>query len=176
MHLGQRLIDYAMVAIVILAVFGLFRLSRVLMQRLIGNLRNRYPLFGADRMLVTGLIFLLTGLLFLPVFTSLLAVINNAHLTGGIVLHLVLVAVSIVLFSIAEDLFRDFSVCHSEEYWTIGKHFKCVSLPFILFWAAGSVFISPLFYSGLTIVLALFYLFALSCRSGACSGTGDKSG
>lgn len=174
MQLGQRLIDYAMVAIVILTVFGLFRLSRVLMQRLIGKLRNRYPLFGADRMLVTGLIFLLTGLLFLPLFTSLLAVINRAHLTGGIALHLVLVAISIILFSIAEDLFRDFSLCRSEKYWSIGKHFKCVSLPFILFWSAGSLFISPLFYSGLTLVLALFYLFALSCRSGTCSGTGDK--
>lgn len=176
MLLGQRLIDYAMVAIVILAVFGLFRLSRVLMQRLLVNLRNRYPLFGADRMLVTGLIFLLTGLLFLPLFTSLLALINNARLCGGIALHLVLVAISIVLFSIAEDLFRDFSACRSEKYWTIGKHFKCVSLPFILFWMAGSVFISPLFYSGLTLVLAIFYLSALSCRSGTCSETGAKSG
>ena len=174
--MSQRLIDYAMVAIVILTVFGLFRLSRVLMQRLIRKLKNRYPLFGADRMLVTGLIFLLTGLLFLPVFTSLLAVINSEHLTGGIAVHLVLVAISIVLFSIAEDLFRDFSICRSEKYWSLGKHFKCVSLPFILFWAAGSVFISPLFYSGLTLVLALFYLFALSCRSGTCSGAVDKSG
>ncbi len=175
MQLGQRLIDYAMVAIVILAVFGLFRLSRVLMQRLLRNLRSRYALFGVDQMLVTGLIFLLTGLLFLPAFTSLLAVINSAHLTGGIALHLVMVAISIVLFSIAEDLFRDFSTYSAENYWTVASHFKYVSVPFILFWAAGCIFISPLFYSGLTFVLVLFYLFALSCRPVTGSGARDKS-
>ena len=174
--MGQRLIDYAMVAIVILTVFGLFRLSRTLMQRLLKNLRSRYSVFGADRMLVTGLLFLLTGLLFLPAFTSLLAVINSSHLTGGILVHLVLVAISIVLFSISEDLFRDFSTCSSDKNWTIGKHFKCVSIPFIVFWAVGCIFISPLFYSGLTLILVLFYLYALSCRSATCNEAGDKSG
>ena len=174
--MGQRLIDYAMVAIVILTVFGLFRLSRILMHRLLKNLRSRYSVFGADHMLVTALIFLFTGLLFLPAFTSLLAVTNSRHLTGGIAVHLLLVAISIVLFSISEDLFRDFSTCSSDKNWSIGSHFKYVSVPFILFWTVGCVFISPLFYSGLTIILVLFYLYALSCRSGTCNGTGDKSG
>ena len=164
-----------MVAIVILAVFGLFRISRILMQRLIKNLRNRYGVFGADRMLVTGLVFLLVGLLFLPAFTSLLSVLNNRHLTGGIAVHLVLVAISIVLFSISEDLFRDFSTCSSDGKWTIGSHFKCVSIPFIAFWAVGCLFISPLFYSGLTVVLVLFYLYALSCRSSTSKRARDKT-
>ncbi len=175
MHLGQRLIDYAMVAIVILIVFGLFRLSRILMQQLIKTLRSRYTVFGPDRMLVTGLIFLLAGLLFLPAFTSILAVINSNHLTGGMAVHLVLVAISIVLFSISEDLFRDFSTCRSDKKWSIGSHFKCVSVPFLAFWALGCIFISPLFYSGLTLILVLFYLFALSCRSGTGNGAMDKT-
>jgi len=173
--LGQRLIDYAMVAIVILAVFGLFRLSRILMQRLLRNLTGRFGVFGADRMLITGLIFLLSGLLFLPAFTSVLSVINNRHLTGGIAVHLVLVAISIVLFSISEDLFRDFSTCSSNENWSISKHFKCILIPFIVFWALGCIFISPLFYSGLSIILVIFYLFALSCRSGTSNGARDKT-
>ncbi|MEN8207661.1 MAG: hypothetical protein ABFR50_00265 [Candidatus Fermentibacteria bacterium] len=174
--MGQRLIDYAVVGAVILVVFGLFRISRVLMQRLLKYLRNRYTVFNADRMLVTGLFFLLAGLLFLPAFTSLLALINSSHLPGGIVLHLALVAVSIVLFSISEDLFRDFSSYPSDDYWTVGSHFRFVSVPFILFWATGSIFISPIFYSGLTLILMLFYLFALSCRPSTPSETGNKSG
>ena len=174
--MGQRLIDYAMVFIVVLCVFGLFKLSRILMQLLLKNLRRRYVIFGADRMLVTGLIFLLSGLLFLPSFTSLLALINSRYLTGGLAVHLSMVAISIVLFSIAEDLFRDFSNCDSDKMWSVGNHFKYVSVPFIAFWALGCIFISPLFYSGLTLVLVLFYLFALSCRSGTCNGPKDKSG
>lgn len=176
MRLGQRLIDYAMVAIVILAVFGLFRLSRILMQQLLKNLRSRYSVFGADRMLVTGLLFLLSGLLFLPAFTSLLAVLNSRHLTGGITIHLVLVAISIVLFSISEDLFRDFTTCSSDKHWSVGRHFKCVSVPFLAFWALGCVFLSPLFYSGLTLILVLFYLYALSCRSGSVNEARNKTG
>lgn len=164
-----------MVAIVIVTVFGLFRLSRILMQRLLKTLRSRYTVFGADQMLVTGLLFLLTGLLFLPAFTSILAVINSNHLTGGIVVHLVLVAISIVLFSISEDLFRDFSTFSSDKNWTIGIHFKCVSIPFIVFWALGCIFISPLFYSGLTLILVLFYLYALSCRPSTGIGARDKT-
>ncbi|NOQ21220.1 MAG: hypothetical protein GQ565_01045 [Candidatus Aegiribacteria sp.] len=173
--MGQRLIDYALVAIVLLAVFGLFKLSRILLQRLLKRLRSRYSVFGTDRMLVTALYFLLAGLLFLPAFTSILAVINSRYLTGGIAVHLVLVAISIVLFSIAEDLFRDFSASISHKNWSIGRHFRYVSVPFITFWALGCVFISPLFYSGLTLVLALFYLYALSCRPGTGNRVRDKS-
>ncbi len=167
--------DYLQIAIVILAVIGLFRLSRILMQRILKKLRSKYAVFGADQMLVTGLYFLLAGLLFLPAFTSLLAVINCRYLTGGIVVHLVMVAISIVLFSISEDLFRDFSTCSSDENWSVGRHFRYVSLPFITFWTISCVFISPLFYSGLTLVLVLFYLYALSCRPGANNGDAKKS-
>ena len=126
-------------------------------------------------MLVTALYFLLAGLLFLPTFTSLLAVINSRYLTGGMVIHLVLVAFSIVLFSISEDLFRDFSTCSSEKNWSIGRHFRYVSISFITFWALGCIFISPLFYSGLTLILVLFYIFALSCRPGTDNGDTKKS-
>lgn len=162
--MSQRLIDYAMVAVVTLSVFGLFRLSRILMQRILKRLRNRYSVFGADRMLITALYFLLAGLLLLPAFTSLLAVINNRYLTGGMLVHLLLVAISIIIFSISEDLFRDFSSCSHQNEWSIGRHFRCVSVPLIIFWIIGCVFISPLFYSGVTLVLVIFYYFALSCR------------
>lgn len=173
--MGQRFMDYAMVAVVVLCVFGLFRLSRMLMHRILNSLRTRYSFFEADRMLITALYFLLAGLLFLPAFTSLLAIINSRYLTGGMVVHLLMVAVSIVIFSIAEDLFRDFSSSGTHEKWSIGRHFRYVSVPFSIFWAIGCIFISPLFYSGLTLILILFYLFALSCRPGTVDGIKDKS-
>lgn len=169
--MSQRLIDYALVALVILGVFGLFRVSRILMRSVLTKLKKRYGVLNADRMLVTGFFFLLAGLMFLPAFTSLLAGINSRMLTGGMVLHLVLVAVSVILFSIAEDLFRDFSSCPPRENWTVSRHFKCISIPFITFWATGCVFLSPIFYSGLTVILAIFYLFALSCRP--CTNADD---
>ncbi|MCD4701677.1 MAG: hypothetical protein K8S24_07455 [Candidatus Aegiribacteria sp.] len=174
--MGQRLIDYAMVAMVILSVFGLFRLSRMLMNRILKRLRNKYSVFGADRMLITALYFLLAGLLFLPAFTSLLAVINSRYLTGGMVVHLLLVAISIVLFSISEDLFRDFSSCSPRNMWSTGKHFRCVSVPFIIFWIIGCIFISPLFYSGVTLILLIFYYFALSCRPVTDNADSKQSG
>ena len=164
--MGQRLIDYALVALVIFVVFGLFRISRLLLQTVLSKLKNRYGLLDTDRILVTGFMFLLTGLLFLPAFTSLLAVINNRHLTGGIVFHLVLVAVSVIIFSISEDLFRDFTTSPSNLDWSVSRHFRYLMVPFLTFWAIGCIFISPIFYSGLTLILALFYLFALSCRPG----------
>lgn len=162
--MGQRFMDYALVALVILAVFGLFKLSRVLMGLVLKSLKKRYGVPGVDRILVTAFYFLLAGLLMLPAFTSILAVFNSGYLTGGILIHLVLVAVSIVLFSIAEDLFRDFPGCVCLDKWSTGKHFKYVSVPIFVFWAIGCIFISPLFYSGLTLILTLFYLYALSCR------------
>ncbi len=167
--------DYLLVALVILAVFGLFRLSRVLLKHILNKLREKYSTFGADHMLVTGLYFLLAGLLFLPAFTSILAVFNSEALTGGMILHLVLVAISIILFSIAEDLFRDFSTCAPAERWSAGRHGRYISVPLIIFWAVGSIFLSPLFYSGLTLILILFYLFAISCRAGTEDGDKKKS-
>jgi len=136
-------------------------------------LRNRFPVFGADRMLVTAFMFLLAGLLFLPAFTSLLALFNNGLLTGGMVLHLILVAVSIILFSFPDDLIGDYSTCQSQDRWSTAMHFRHISIPLLSFWAFGCIFLSPLFYSGLTVILSLFYLFALSCRS--CTETGDKN-
>ncbi len=163
--MGQRLTDYAMVALVILVIFGLFRLSRLIMNRMLKHIQARYGTLSPDLALYIAFLFLLTGLMFLPAFTSLLAVINNQYLFGGMFLHLVLVAVSIILFSIAEDMFREFpSMPGTKEMWTISGHFRRMSIPFAVFWALGVVFISPLFYSGLTVILALFYLFALSCR------------
>jgi len=168
--LGQRLIDYLHVAFVILVVLGLFRLSRIIMGRILKRLRSFFGILTPDRILLTGFYFLLAGLLLLPAITSLLASINSIHLTGGIVLHLILVAVSIVLFSIAEDLFRDFSVAEASDKWSIGRHFKYILLPVIAFWAFGCVFLSPLFYSGFTVILVIFYLYALSCRPTIDSG------
>ena len=168
--MGQRLIDYMHVALVILGVLGLFRLSRIIMGRILKRLRNVFGILTSDRILLTAFYFLLAGLLLLPAFTSLLALINNSYLTGGIVLHLILVAVSIVIFSIAEDLFRDFSIAEASDKWSVSRHFKYMLLPLIAFWAFGCVFLSPLFYSGLTIILVIFYLYALSCRPSTDSG------
>lgn len=170
--MGQRLIDYALVAIVILAIFGLFRISRILMRSVLTKLKKRYGVLDADRILVTGFFFLLAGLMFLPAFTTLLAVINNRALAGGMVLHLVLVAISVIIFSIAEDLFRDFSNCPVRKNWSVNRHFRYISLPLIVFWATGCIFLSPIFYSGLTVIISIFYLFALSCRP---SGNSDNT-
>ncbi|MBN2586539.1 MAG: hypothetical protein JXA64_10690 [Candidatus Fermentibacteraceae bacterium] len=173
--MGQRLTDYALVAFVILVVFGLFRLSRLVMNSMLKHIQVRYGTLSPDMALYTAFLFLLAGLMFLPAFTSLLAVINNQYLFGGMVLHLVLVAVSIILFSIAEDMFREFpSMPGTKDLWTISSHFRRMSVPFAVFWALGVVFISPLFYSGLTVILALFYLFALSCRKVAETAPSGK--
>jgi uncharacterized membrane protein len=173
-YLGQRLLDYLLVAIVILCVFGLFRISRIFMRSVLAKLKKRYGVLDADRILLTGFFFLLSGLMFLPAFTSLLAVINNRIFTGGMVLHLVLVAISVILFSIAEDLFRDFSNCPLRENWSVNRHFKYISIPLISFWAIGCILLSPVFYSGLTLIVAIFYLFALSCRSSKKTGNTDS--
>ena len=173
MHLGNRFWDYALVAIVILAIFGLFRISRILTKSVLTNLKKRFGVLDADRILVTGFFFLLTGSMFLPAFTSLLAVINKRTLTGGMVLHLVLVAISVILFSIAEDLFRDFSNFPFRDNWSVNRHFIYISIPLISFWAIGCILLSPVFYSGLTVIVAIFYLFALSCRSTKNTGNSD---
>jgi len=164
--LTQRLTDYALVALVILLIFVLFRISRILMKRVIGKLEDRYGKLDSDRVLITGFTFLLSGLLFLPIFTAGLAVLDSEHLAGGMVLHLILVAVSIIVFSISEDMFREFAAPErtAKDRWPVSRHFRTLALPLIIFWAAGVLFLSPLFYSGLTLVLCLFYLYALSCR------------
>ncbi|OPL19672.1 MAG: hypothetical protein AVO35_01490 [Candidatus Aegiribacteria sp. MLS_C] len=154
-----------MVAFVVLIVFGLFRLSRIIMRSVVRRLEARHGSFGSDRMLITGFLFLLCGLLFLPAFTAVLALVDQHHLSGGMVLHLVLVALSIILFSIAEDMFRDFPAIHGgKDLWSVSAHFRRIAMPLMVFWLIGVLFLSPIFYSGLSLILAIFYLFALSCR------------
>lgn len=158
----ERLIDYGLVAIVVVAVAGLFRISRILMKRLLNRVEARCRL-TADLVLRMGFLLLLAGLLMLPFITSLLAFINTSHLPGGMPFHLVMVAVSIVLFSISEDLFRSFRSYPREPDWTAGRHFLFISIPLAVFWAVGCLLLSPLFYSGLSIILAVFYLYAIRC-------------
>lgn len=173
--MGQRLTDYALVGLVILVIFGLFRLSRIVLGRVLKRLEDRHGSLGPDRTLYTAFLFLLAGLLFLPAVTWCLALLNNEYLAGGMVLHLVLVALSIILFSIAEDMFRDFpSIEADERRWSAGEHFRRLAVPFALFWALGIVFLSPLFYSGLTVILALFYIYSLSCRKSSETARSDK--
>lgn len=174
--MGQRLTDYALVGLVILLIFGLFRLSRIVLERVLNNLEKRYGSLGPDRTLFTAFIFLLAGLLFLPAVTYFLALVNNEYLPGGMVLHLALVALSIILFSIAEDMFRDFPSMEAVgRQWSKGEHFRRLAVPFVSFWALGVVFLSPLFYSGLTVILALFYMYSLSCRKSSTTVRSDKS-
>jgi len=160
--LTERLIDYGLVAIVVVVVAGLFRISRILMKRLLNCMETRHSL-TADLVLRTGFLILLAGLLMLPFITSLLAFISTTHLPGGMPLHLVMVAVSIILFSISEDLFRSFRSYPRAVGWTARRHFTFASLPLAAFWAVGCLLLSPLFYSGLSIILAAFYLYSIRC-------------
>jgi hypothetical protein len=164
MSLIDRLLDYGLVALVVAIVAGLFRCSRILMKRLLNRMEAAGPL-TADRVLRAGFLILLAGLLMLPFLTSLLAFANSTHLPGGMPLHLVMVAASIILFSIAEDLFRSFRLYPRDAAWTARRHFASLSLPLLGFWAVGCLLLSPVFYSGLSIILALFYLYSVGCRS-----------
>lgn len=158
----------------VLVVFGLFRLSRIIMRSVVRWLEDRHGKFGPDRMLFTGFLFLLCGLLFLPAFTAVLSLLDDYRLVGGMVLHLALVALSIILFSIAEDMFRDFPAVPVEgDPWTVSAHFRRIVLPLLAFWLIGVLFLSPIFYSALSLILAVFYLYALSCRK---ISVGERSG
>ena len=165
----SRLIDYGLVLIVILLIMGLFRFSRYLLDCFLASIRKKGKRISSDSTLYTGMIFLLSGLLFLPFFTSLLAFVRRDFLSGGMVLHLVLVSISVIVFSIAEDLFRiyrNFPADSEKGRWSVSEHFRKLSLPLMVFWIIGCVFISPLFYSGLSLVLSLFYLYAVGvCRN-----------
>lgn len=166
----ERLLDYGLVALVILAVVVLFRVSRILMNRVMKILERDGVVPGADRVLFTGFMFLLTGLLFLPFFTSVLAFFSSERLPGGMIFHLFMVALSVILFSVAEDLFRVFSSRPSGSPWSKTRHMKAITIPLLVFWGIGCLFLSPLFYSGLTIILAVFYLYALLCRPSGGKG------
>lgn len=160
----QRLTDYGIVLGIVLVLMSLFKLSRYLLHKITGARGPAGTDFNTDCALVWGLRFLLTGLLLLPFLTSILAFFNNAHLPGGMTLHLVLTAISVVLFSLAEDLFRDYNSYGTASLKPVSWHMRRSILPLSLFWVIGCVFISPLFYSGLTILVAVFYRLCLTFR------------
>jgi uncharacterized membrane protein len=171
----DRLVDYGLVLLVILVIMGLFRVARKLLEFWLDRLAARKRQVTSDGALFSGMLFLLAGLLFLPFVTALISFVKSDFLPGGMVLHLFLVAVSVVVFSISEDLFRifrGFPVDPARGRWSTGEHMRRITLPLLVFWALGSIFLSPLFYSGLTVLLALFYLYATGmCRDGSGDGT-----
>jgi ABC-type Fe3+-siderophore transport system permease subunit len=120
--------------------------------------------FSSDLALVWGMRFLLGGMLLLPFVTSLLAFLHNSHLIGGMPLHLGLTAISVVLFSFAEDLFRDYNSYQTDSLKPVSWHKRILLLPVLVFWVVGCVFLSPLFYSALTILLVIFYRLCLYFR------------
>ncbi len=170
----DRLTDYGLVLLVVLAIMGLFRLSRMLLEHTLAKISARNRILSGDGALFAGMMFLLAGLLFLPFVTALISFVSSDFLPGGMVLHLFLVALSVVVFSISEDLFRIFRDLPDDPErgrWTVRDHMKHLALPLLAFWATGSVFLSPLFYSGLSILLTLFYLYATGlCRMKKNSG------
>ena len=164
----NRLVDYLYVALVIAALWGLFRLARAATGRYLRRLektrRSPDPPLSRDEVLSRGFIVLLLGLMAMPAATALLALLNDDHLVGGIYLHLAMVSVSVVVFSVVEDLFRLYKTYPRGDGWTVSRHLFRVA-PFLIgFWALGAALLSPIFYSALSILLALFYLFALWCR------------
>lgn len=162
--MSERLTDYLFVAIVIFIIWILFRLSGFMASLVLKHMKQKTGELSSDLIISTGFFFLLAGLLFLPFITALFAFANNFSLVGKMPMHLILVALSIILFSIAEDLFRVFKNYPRHPDWTVSKHFLILIIPTLVFWLIGILFISPLFYSGLTVILLLFYLFALKCR------------
>jgi hypothetical protein len=107
------------------------------------------------------------------VLTAGLALAGNRHLTGGIYLHLAMVAASVIVFSIVEDLFRLYRSYPSDRAWPVREHLARIGPAIIAFWAAGCLLLSPLFYSGLSLILLLFYLYALWCRRDAGGSAGE---
>jgi len=166
----DRLTDYGLVLLVILVIMGLFRVARKLLEKSLSRLSAGGRPLTRDRALYSGMLFLLAGLLFLPFVTALISFVSSEFLPGGMVLHLFLVAVSVVVFSISEDLFRIYRGLPSDPdggAWSVSMHMRRLVIPLMVFWAAGCVFLSPLFYSGLSVLLTLFYLYAVAfCRPG----------
>lgn len=156
--------DYGVVLAVVLILSGLFRLSRFLLGMFVKKQEIKGNKFTSDQALVWGMRFLLGGMILLPFVTSMLAFIQNRQLIGGMPLHLGLTALSVVFFSFAEDLFRDYNSYQHTDLKIIAWHLKKLLLPLLLFWAVGCIFLSPLFYSGLTILLAVFYRLCLYFR------------
>jgi uncharacterized membrane protein len=162
--LSQRFTDYGIVLVVVLLLSGLFRLSRYLLGVFIRNREKNGIEFSSDQALVWGMRFLLGGMLLLPFVTSILAFLQNRHLIGGMPLHLGLTAISVVLFSFAEDLFRDYNNYQTKVLNSVSWHARILLVPVIVFWVIGCVFLSPLFYSALTVLLVIFYRLCLYFR------------
>ncbi|MCD4707779.1 MAG: hypothetical protein K8S62_08570 [Candidatus Sabulitectum sp.] len=162
--MSQRLTDYGIVLAVVLVLSGLFRLSRHLLGIFITKQESAGNKFTSDQALVWGMRFLLGGMILLPFVTSILSFIQNRQLIGGMPLHLGLTALSVVSFSFAEDLFRDYNKYQHKNLKSVIWHTKTLLLPVLLFWAVGCIFLSPLFYSGLTILLSVFYRLCLFFR------------
>jgi len=160
----SRLLDYALVALVLLALYGLFRLSRLLLARFLEAFSKRRGPLSDDSVLLLGFYSLLAGLSLLPIITWGLAFVDSDMLLGGMPLHLVLVAVSVVLFSFSEDLYGSHRK-YAPGRWSLARHARLASPPLMAFWVLGSLLLSPIFYSGLTIILAVFYAYALRCRA-----------
>lgn len=163
----QRLADYGIVLGVVLVLMLLFRLSRYMLHKFTKSAQESSAGFNSDQALVWGAYFLLTGLLLLPFITSLLAFFDNSVLIGGMVFHLILTGISVILFSFAEDLFRDYNIYAGKHLKPVAWHLKRVLTPLLVFWAVGCLFLSPLFYSGLTLLLAIFYRLCLHFRKPA---------
>ena len=129
----DRLLDYGLVLLVILGIMALFRVSRKLLELRLSKLEARNHIVTADNALFSGMVCLLVGLLFLPFVTALISFVSSDFLPGGMVLHLLLVAVSVVVFSISEDLFRIFRDLPDDPEkgrWTTREHMKRLSVPF----------------------------------------------
>jgi hypothetical protein len=65
----QRLLDYGVVFFVVVAMYGLFRLARHLLEKLLSSIARRHGALSSDSVLLLGFFTLLTGLLLLPVVT-----------------------------------------------------------------------------------------------------------
>lgn len=160
----QRFIDYAVILGVIAALMFMFRLTRSFLSRLLSAYAAKHGEPDCDTVIKMGFHALLAGMLLLPLITALIANFGNRILTGGIYLHLSLVALSIILFSFAEDLFGSMKNRPRVRLLTAGQHFRTAGPSLLAFWILGSLFLSPIFYSALTLILGGFYLFALAAR------------
>lgn len=164
--MNQRLHDILWVVLVLGMLKGLFELTKLLLKRFTALLSAKGHPLNRDTAIQWGIGFLLSGLLLLPFFTSVLALFDNRRLVGGMALHLALVAVSIILFSFAEDLIRIFNSFPPGRsgLLPVRSHVKRM-LPFILaFWAAGVLLLSPIFYTALSMLICVFYLAVLHGR------------
>lgn len=153
-----------MVAFAAAVLYALFRASRRLLGLFLAELEKSKGPLTSDDMVVLGFRSLVAGMLLLPLVTWGLSFADPFRLPGGLVLHLVLVAISIVLFSFAEDLFGSISKYPSGGV-SAGAHWKITGPLLIVFWAVGFTLISPIFYTLTAVCLALLHAYALSCRS-----------